>query len=315
MFATLSNLVDRNFVLAFVLPTLIGSVCVLLLLGDILPPALQVTALTTTDDFAKLTTLVLILWSLAVLLSVFSNPIYQLLEGYWGPLRTAGRLCAKQRAFDTVLAGIERTQDRLTRNEAVRRFRANWPPRRDLVLPTRFGNVIRAFENYANTVYGPDGIATWPRLFGVLPVSLTDAIEAARAQVSFFVNLCLMASVVAAVALTRGGIDLAHWAQITSQWDQLPRTNLIVAALSLIATRALYEAAIAQAYGWGSLVMAAFDLYLPALAKQLGYGLGNTTADRRSFWRTLNGVFLHHQEIDPTKWPAAGDTDHGPDVT
>ena len=171
MFATLSNLVDRNFVLAFVLPTLIGSVCVLLLLGDILPPALQVTALTTTDDFAKLTTLVLILWSLAVLLSVFSNPIYQLLEGYWGPLRTAGRLCAKQRAFDTVLAGIERTQDRLTRNEAVRRFRANWPPRRDLVLPTRFGNVIRAFENYANRVYGPDGIATWPRLFGVLPVS------------------------------------------------------------------------------------------------------------------------------------------------
>ena len=274
MFATLSNLVDRNFVLAFVLPTLIGSVCVLLLLGDILPPALQVTALTTTDDFAKLTTLVLILWSLAVLLSVFSNPIYQLLEGYWGPLRTAGRLCAKQRAFDTVLAGIERTQDRLTRNEAVRRFRANWPPRRDLVLPTRFGNVIRAFENYANTVYGPDGIATWPRLFGVLPVSLTDAIEAARAQVSFFVNLCLMASVVAAVALTRGGIDLAHWAQITSQWDQLPRTNLIVAALSLIATRALYEAAIAQAYGWGSLVMAAFDLYLPALAKQLGYEIG-----------------------------------------
>ena len=315
MFATLSNLVDRNFVLAFVLPTLIGSVCVLLLLGDILPPALQVTALTTMDDFAKLTTLVLILWSLAVLLSVFSNPIYQLLEGYWGPLRTAGRLCAKQRAFDTVLAGIERTQDRLTRNEAVRRFRANWPPRRDLVLPTRFGNVIRAFENYANRVYGPDGIATWPRLFGVLPVSLTDAIEAARAQVSFFVNLCLMASVVAAVALTRGAFDLLHWAQITSQWDQLPRTNLIVAALSLIATRALYEAAIAQAYGWGSLVMAAFDLYLPALAKQLGYGLGKTTADRRSFWRTLNGVFLHHQEIDPTKWPAAGDTDHGPDVT
>jgi hypothetical protein len=39
-----------------------------------------------------------------------------------------------------------------------------FPSEQRLILPTRFGNAIRAFEDYSRQVYGADGIPLWIHL-------------------------------------------------------------------------------------------------------------------------------------------------------
>ena len=64
-----------------------------------------------------------------------------------------------------------------------------YPSHADLVLPIRLGNAIRAFETYADDVYGIDGIAAGPRMQGVIPASFQGKIEDARTRVNLAVNV------------------------------------------------------------------------------------------------------------------------------
>ena len=52
------------------------------------------------------------------------------------------------------------------------RMRGAFPNRAGSILPTRLGNVIRAFEGYSSSRYGIDAIPIWPRLAQVLPKEL-----------------------------------------------------------------------------------------------------------------------------------------------
>jgi hypothetical protein len=50
------------------------------------------------------------------------------------------------------------------------------------------------------------------------------------------------------------------------------------------------------------LVRAAFDCYLPALAKQLGYELPKTAVERRQFWIEVSQRVTYHQVLKPERW-------------
>jgi hypothetical protein len=58
-----------------------------------------------------------------------------------------------------------------------------------LTLPTRFGNAIRSFEVYSRIIYGLEAIDGWPRLLAVIPADYRQAIDDAKAQVDFWVNI------------------------------------------------------------------------------------------------------------------------------
>lgn len=49
-----------------------------------------------------------------------------------------------------------------------------------------------------------------------------------------------------------------------------------------------YQFSIEKIYEWGSLVKAAFDCYLPDLAKRLGYELPLTGDDQKKFWISIS---------------------------
>jgi hypothetical protein len=317
MLTTLPKLVNRSFVLGFVIPTLIGASSVLFLVGDVPGSAAIFATESDSGGFARLTITVLLLWSAAVLLQVFNHQMFRLLEGYWGPFRTKSRLAAKQRAFDRAYQSLSKAEEDCAKAGAsdsmknkyyadLRTFLTTWPPNRDHVLPTRFGNAIRAFESYPYTVYGVDSIPTWLRLSALFPKRFADSIEAARAEVSFFVNIWLMAVLAGGIAAVRTAIDVVQNSGPSRLifppllWD-----HLSAAVISAVIVYFSYGAAIERARAWGGLVMAGFDLYLPSLAKQLGYKLNRTAEEQKLFWRKLNSSFLYHESMEPADWPVA----------
>jgi len=199
---------------------------------------------------------------------------------------------------------------RLDRLGAVRRKLVTYFPPAAYILPTRFGNVLRAFESYPGEAYGADGVAVWLRLGAVMPKEFTDALDSARAQVNCVLNLLYILGGIGLVSL---GVSLRHtpWPQVFAAAGaphaSLTWHPLFVAGVAELAGAYLaYEAAIVLAVGWGALVRAAFDCYLPQLAAQLGYAMPATDAARRAFWKDLSALFVYQLPLKGDRWPAIG---------
>lgn len=192
----------------------------------------------------------------------------------------------------------------------------NFPTRRELILPTRFGNAIRAFELYSSDVYGADSIPLWLNLATVVPKDFQSALEDARAQVNCLVNVAFFSWVVAILAAGRYALSFdlvdAIWRQ--PHWIEpavlFGTVNWWFGAASLGAALVgwgAYELAIEQVFGWGSLVKATFNSYLPALATAMGYSLPQTGAEQREFWIAVSRRAIQHRPLVAENWPKAGD--------
>jgi hypothetical protein len=163
-----------------------------------------------------------------------------------------------------------------------------YPPFEDLVLPTRLGNVIRAFEMYSRRRYGASAIALWPRLQGVIDTAYAQGLDAAKTSFDFMLHSAFLSALLG-VLLSAAGLwwynPLIHgFGQRWIGW------MIFFVGLSYL----LYLAAINRASEWGSQVEAAFDLYRGKLLTQLGYDLKVADLDEeRRVWEVLNYQFAY----------------------
>ncbi len=324
MFSSLSTIADRNFVIAFLLPTLIGCLCLLALFGDVPAIAALAKNIGDLDKLSALTGLLVGLWSVALLLQQLNLTLYRVLEGYLPPF-SLPRFKLRQRqldAYDAARAAVTKLyQDSLADsalddayNLALHEFYRRFPADRDLVLPTGLGNAIRAFETYSDRIYGVDAIPGWPRLAGVIPDSYAKGLDAARAEVDFFVNLTFVAAFIAVLALLHGVAGLGFLWRLDWSAADSPAIFFSAAIVAAAAAWAMYCGALERAQGWGELVCSAFDLYLPALAKQLGYDLPATPDERRNFWDAMTSQWLYGKAAaDPADWKSALPAEPDPD--
>src|SRR5687767_7051020 len=70
-----------------------------------------------------------------------------------------------------------------------------FPPPNAEIMPTKFGNILKASEAYSGTRYGIDGVQFWPRLWHVIPDSYRHTIIDARNELSFLVNMSALSLV------------------------------------------------------------------------------------------------------------------------
>jgi hypothetical protein len=321
MLSSLPKLADKNFVIGFIMPLLLGVVGVVALLHDLQPFRGIYASIQSADDFAKLTILALLLWTAAILLMILNHLLYRLLEGYFGPFNRERRRMRMRKTFrcerkrlvatqaivsDPMVWVSDALKDGYYRD--LRVFCATWPTHEEAVLPTRFGNVIRAFETYPEMNYGVESISTWMRLQGVMSKDARVMVDDARAQVDFFVNLWVFALVFSGIAVGRCAYAAWRWANWPDLHLVLPMSWGYGAAAigGIVVCRLAYEGAVGCAVAWGDLVKTSFDLYLPALAKQLGYKLPPTDAERRDFWDDVASSFLYQTPLKPEAWPVEG---------
>jgi hypothetical protein len=317
MFGSLTKLADKAFVVGFLLPTLMAALAFLYLFNDVEPFSGAYKAALSIKEFSELSVAAIIVWALASLLMMWNEWLYRFLEGYVGPFNNEGmrerardRMTAAQadlKIRETLIADKRKTKtatDEETRVylKALRDFFARYPVDAGLVLPTRFGNVLRAFETYPRGVYGIEAIPTWLRLQGVVPKDYAALVNDARSTVDFFVNGWFLAVLlgVSAIARTVFALNVNCCGQSAVGMD--PKFAWI-AALSFGAAWIAYGNAVATAITWGDSVKAAFDLYLPAMAAQLGYGVPKNEDERREFWDEVSSLFLYRQTIAAGRWP------------
>ena len=171
MFASLPKLADKAFVIGFLLPTLIASMTFLYLFDDVEPFKSTYSHALAIKEFSDLAIAAIAIWAAATLLMILNEWQYRFLEGYLGPFnRESWRVkmqmqMLKKREELSRDAGILRDpnasdEEKLEHLAKRRRVFQRFPIKPELVLPTRFGNVVRAFETYPYDIYRVEGSGT-----------------------------------------------------------------------------------------------------------------------------------------------------------
>jgi hypothetical protein len=256
---------------------------------------------------------VLAITAAAVVLTVFlynlNTPITRFLEGYPWEKSKLGKAHKERweasykqiktlvprlrllrnawRVIDETHPNIEKLQQNLDSLGILVNF--NYPSASNLLLPTRFGNVIRSFESYPSRRYGLDAIEFWPRIVSVASKESLEVADEARSSVDFFVNSSVLSALLATIlfvagcSITDSGTPLATLVR----WPLETAAAVVCAVL-------FYRGSIAKVAGWGAQVRTIFDLYRWGLLKQLGYQqTASSRDDERALWESLSREFIY----------------------
>lgn len=277
------------------------------LLADMLPWE-------TDSTLVALTVFVLIL---TFLLYSLNTPIIRLYEGYpwqfsylgrWRKsrherrYRTAERVLKHARTLDWrakeahIAAAI--TVDLADLRTEAAKIGNTFPDHADIILPTRLGNVIRAFEVYPKIRYGIQAIPAWPRLAQLLPAEKAAPIDDAKSLFDFMLNSSVL-SALACILLTSIGLGNDHPVRWTSAMKWAPW-----AAAFLLLSYLFYLGAINRAAAWGAQVKSVFDLCRFELLEALGYKMEISGPEaERAWWEEISYQLIYPNNPNLPKLP------------
>jgi hypothetical protein len=302
MSAGLAKLLDKAFVLGYALPALLFLTALVGVLGC--PGSLcDASKSAPSNPFADLTYAVLLVYVLGVILMVLNYGLYRLYEGYIPPTKW---LWPSKKFHQWRLTSEQKKLDRLGEdpraNALAWRLGTKYPATESAILSTAFGNAIRAFEQYPAEIYGADSISVWPRLLSVVSKDFATLINDAKSVVDFCINISALSvamflfCVVVIVLGERGVNGIPAAPHIGGSW-------VFVAVCALVVAFVSYRFGVSAVPEWGEQVKSAFDCYLPALAKQLGYAMPTDREARRKIWLTLSQQLLYGDDFTPPYAP------------
>jgi hypothetical protein len=155
-----------------------------------------------------------------------------------------------------------------------------------------------------------------PRLASVIGKDFSALHDDARSQVDCFVSLTHLAFLIAISSLVGAVVDLFLFSSPLSESTFLHQLkfsgveglrHLVFFGGALIVSILSYWRACVNAMAWGNIVKSAFDCYLPALMKQLGYEIPPRAKDRQKFWMEYS-TLIAYQIPMKTDWPVASTT-------
>jgi hypothetical protein len=295
MFAELPKLFDRNFAVGFFLPVAIFIAISGLILSRY-GFAPQVTTYLNISLLIGTTILGILSWVGGIVLVAINRELYRLLEGYgkfnpisllkWLEVRRYRRLVTRSVQLDEMYLAMEKDgialppSLRTERRILLHRLAEEFPDREEFIMPTPFGNVLRSFEIYSRVMYGLESIDAWGRLLCVIPKEYMALLDAARAQVDFWVNLGFIT-----ILLLVEYISLAF---IT--WTPLQAWHvLLLIALGTIAPLR----ATGSAKQWGDLVKSSFDVYRFKLLESLGVDMPSNRDEEKKLWTRYSQAIMY----------------------
>jgi len=275
--AKLPELLGRNFVIGYFLPSALGLLAVAVAAELMVGPT-GVRDLTKDDWLSLLAAGAVVSWVVGVFLMAINFQLIRFVEGYGplNPLKIVGGL--QYRVHERLVSKLDRLQARfesLTDDERLKLSKlkdkemTEFPSRGDQILPTSLGNMIRAFEGYPFEMYGVDGVTFWDHINMIVPKEGRSQIEDAKAQFDFWLNTIVASSVVfTSVCLM--------WVFSSKGIPIVPAgISLLITVLVLLGA---YIAAKTSAMLWGDTIKAAFDLNVSCLASR--FGLPDSSPER-----------------------------------
>lgn len=207
MFSELPKVFDRNFVTGFFLPVTIFTTLSFWIIKSFGVATVAI-AFIQKDIILSIALLSLVSWIGGIFLLATNRDLYRFLEGYgeFSPLRLIAwaqkmqysKLQKTLAKLDDEYLNYQRREKEIPhalhkkRNKVLKDLSEHFPDEERWLLPTSFGNTLRAFEVYPRIMYGIESICWWNRLLAVMPSDYRNLIDNAKAQVDFWVNLGLL---------------------------------------------------------------------------------------------------------------------------
>ena len=254
---------------------------------------------------------------IAYLLDAANLQIIRLFEGYWFtdrfPLNwlrkqnqdyvreTQGRIRKLEQVADDLIKQYrqEKREDLLVlaeqvvlrKRELIRQVAYKYPEDPEYVLPTPFGNVIAAAEQYPRKAFGMDAVVLWPFLVPTLTrKNYAQFVVREKAMMDFLVNLTV---VLAAFGCLLG---IVEWH--INGWSQTLVCKLSLVALSCVITFIL---SVQGAASWGTTIRAAFVIFREDLRQTLRLRGARDYGDERWLWETASNFFRAQSSLDNQK--------------
>lgn len=189
-----------------------------------------------------------------------------------------------------------------------------YPPYEYLILPTRFGNILRASETYPQVRWGIDAVIMWPRLIYAAAISpkgdeYLAKVDISNDQCSFLLNSSLLAGLFSGLAVivamyqslllclkSQGIKELLYFIPVDSElhiYQQRIIVYIIVSVLALAVFWFFYTASLYNVSQYGNLIRSTYDLFHLQLLKVLRLDdllpdeLPDNTHHEKEIWRRV----------------------------
>jgi hypothetical protein len=317
LFSDLPNLFGRDFAIGFLLPVALLIPFSFLVADGFGNASIHahlegVQNLQDKPILLGATIFVFVLWFGAVTLLALNRTIIRLKEGYgrWNPARVWSffekrRFKSLQKRLrdldhEVLLAKSHSLMEDLAslrprRNDIAIELAESFPDQERYLLPTAFGNTIRAFEVYSRVMYGLDAIPLWPRLLMIMSEDVRALVDAAKAEMDFWLNLWVM-----------GLVLLAEYLALAVSTQNRGNLSLLLFVFILIPLSS--NRARGAAAGWGEMVKAAFDVHLSALRDKFEMQEQGNRDTERQYWDKLSAALTYRRQeyLPPRKKRTAG---------
>jgi hypothetical protein len=178
-----------------------------------------------------------------------------------------------------------------------------FPPSENLVLPSRFGNILRAAEMYPGARYNIDAVPIWGRMAHIIPKDAMEKIDQANNQCLFLLNSALLATMFSFLS-GLAGLYIAYilqapnyqWGLLSFMKTELNHENVgiyvVLAILSGMVAWFFYEASLLNVSQFGSMIRTAYDLYRFDLLEKLNLPLPKDLNSEKDIWQQISEFFV-----------------------
>jgi hypothetical protein len=164
-----------------------------------------------------------------------------------------------------------------------------YPSIKSHILPTRFGNAVRAFEHHALVRWGLSTVGVWPRIELLLSQDESQTLATVKSDADFLVNASLLSYGVGIVLVVSVATHTA------AQWY-----SWLLCIIPFIVGYLLYRIAVGAAVRWGSGVRSCVDLHRLQLYERMGVQQPRTRAHEAEIADAINQCLLYGVPIPDT---------------
>lgn len=170
----------------------------------------------------------------------------------------------------------------------------SYPSNPEEILPTQFGNILKASEQYSGTRYGLDGVEFWPRLIQVIPKEYQQTIDNSRNELSFLVNMSMLSILFYLACFIAVFYSLYVFPVDFSNTDSffaiagVTVRYLAAAGLAFICSVFFYKASIYSVSSFGLMIRSAYDLFRIDLLRQYKLKIPANLKEEFYTWKDLN---------------------------
>lgn len=192
-------------------------------------------------------------------------------------------------------------------------YNQNFPPKLHLILPTRFGNILRAAEMYPAIHYGMDAVPLYGRLAHVIPEDGMEKLDQSNNQCLFLLNCALLSTIFSIISIIASGYQylISIWSNLGNKellyfipidlpiyiYQQRIWIYIVLAILGAVIAWFFYKSSLLNVSQYGSMIRSVFDLYRFKLIEALHLELPNDSNSEYQMWKKISEFMAAGQEL------------------